>query len=476
MRNTKYILSTIAAFFFALLPYAGFAQIERESTIDASETEQAQPQYLSLDDCKQLAIENNAKIKNAELDIEAAEQTKKGVFTKYFPQVSIQGGAFKAQDPFLDMDIGGSKGFNVTFENQRINEILQTLTSIYGPYMSLPELNVSGVDGGFVGGAMAIQPVFMGGRIVNGNKLAGLGVDAAKLQTEIAHNEVNLKTEELYWTIISLQEKAKILVSVNELLDTLYRDASGAVEAGIIHRNDLLKVTLKQSEVKSMELKLNNGMRLAKSALCQHIGIPYDENMVLTDTIGKIYNPQVYYSDHKEAIKNRIEYELLDISVEAERLKKKLIVGEALPQIAVGAGYTCNNIMDKFKTNGLVFATLSIPISGWWEKSYEIKKQNVNYQKAYNQRKDLDEQMLLQMQMAWNDLNEAYSQVLISEQTVETAMENLKFSTDNYNAGMISTSEVLEAQSLLQQAESQLAENKVDYLIKVTKYRQMTKR
>lgn len=476
MKKAKYIQLIAVAITAILFSYSAKAQTERETTVGNIDTEQTEPQYLSLDDCRQMALENNAKVQNAALDIEAAEQTKKGVFTKYFPQVSINGGAFHAQKPFLDMDIGGSEGFNVTFENQRINEILQTLTNVYGPYMSMPEINVNGLDGGIVCSAMAIQPVYAGGRIVNGNKLANLGVEAAKLQTQMARNEVDLKTEELYWTIISLQEKAKILVSVNELLDTLYRDASGAVEAGVIHRNDLLKVTLKQSEIKSMELKLNNGMRLAKSALCQHIGIPYDENMILTDTIGDIPNPQIYHTDHHEAIKNRIEYELLDISVEAERLKKKLIVGEALPQIAVGAGYTCNTLMDKFNTNGLVFATLSIPISGWWEKSYEIKKQNVNYQKAYNQRKDLDEQMLLQMQMAWNDLSESYSQVKISEQTVETAEENLKFSTDNYNAGMIGMSEVLEAQSLLQQAESQLAEDKIDYMIKVTKYQQMTER
>lgn len=475
MRNTKYILIIILAVYFAFIPYIGFSQYERESTTDVVEIDQASKQYLSLDECKQLAVQNNAKIQNAELDIEAAQQTKNGAFTKYFPQVSINGGAFKASNPFLDMDLGDGS-MNITFENMRINDILQTLYNVYGPYFNSPEINIQGLDGGIVCGAMAVQPVFVGGRIVNGNKLAKLGVEAAKLQAEIARNEVDMKTEELYWTIISLQEKSKILESVNSLLDTLYRDASGAVEAGIIHNNDLLKVTLKQSEMKANELKLNNGIRLAKSALCQHIGITYNENIILSDTIGIVPNPQRYRANHEEAIKDRIEYELLDLSVDAENLKKKMLIGEALPQIAIGAGYTCNTLMDKFNSNALVFATLQIPISGWWEKSYEIKKQNVNYQKAYNQRKDLDEQMLLQMQMAWNDINESYLLIITAEQTEDNAEENLKYATDQYNAGMISTSEVLEAQTLLQQAKSQLAENKVDYMIKLTKYIQMTER
>lgn len=444
---------------------------QNELTTFESEENGAIANTLSLDECKRLATENNAKIKNAELDIEAAELTKKGVFTKYFPQVSIKGGAFKATDPLLDMDMNN---VDIDFGNLAMNNVFTTLYNVYGPYLNA-DINVKGLDDGIVGGVMAVQPVFVGGRIVNGNKLAGLGVEAAKLQTQMARNETDLKTEELYWTIISLQEKQKIIKSVNQLLNTLYRDASGAVDAGVIHKNDLLKVTLKQSEMKTNELKLNNGIRLAKSALCQHIGVPYDENLVLSDTIGEIPNPSIYRADHTEAIKGRIEYQLLDLGTDAERLKKKLIVGEALPQIAVGAGYTCNTLMDKFKTNGLVFATLSIPISDWWEKSYDIKKQELNCTKAENQRRDLDEQMLLQMQMAWNDLDESYSQVLIAQQTAETAEENLKLSTDNYAAGMVSMSDVLEAQTLLQQAQSQLADSKVDYMIKLTKYKQMTR-
>ena len=63
---------------------------QNEFTTSDIEKAEVSAQHLSLDECKRLAIENNAKIKNAELDIEAAELTKKGVFTKYFPQVSIK--------------------------------------------------------------------------------------------------------------------------------------------------------------------------------------------------------------------------------------------------------------------------------------------------------------------------------------------------------------------------------------------------
>ena len=143
-----------------------FAQNEL-TTFESGEND-AIDNTLSLDECKRLAIENNAKIKNAELDIKAAELTKKGVFTKYFPQVSIKGGAFKATDPLLDMEIGKGNA-NVDFGNLAMNNVFTTLYNVYGPYIDA-SANVKGLDDGIVGGVMAVQPVFVGGRIVNGNK------------------------------------------------------------------------------------------------------------------------------------------------------------------------------------------------------------------------------------------------------------------------------------------------------------------
>ncbi|HOH84707.1 MAG TPA: TolC family protein [Bacteroidales bacterium] len=222
---------------------------------------------FSLDSCKKMAVANNAKVKNALLEIEAAGQTKKAAFTRYFPHVSAAGSAFMSNESFIDVDLN-DVDLNVTFEDQRLNEILQTLYSNYGNYLPDATLNAQMMDKGIVAGVTAVQPVFAGGRIVHGNQLAKLGVEASHYKYNMAEDGVLLKTEEYYWLVVSLKEKLKTIASAEKLLDTLYKDVNGAFESGVIIQNDLLKVKLKQNELSSNRLKLENGIALATMGLC----------------------------------------------------------------------------------------------------------------------------------------------------------------------------------------------------------------
>jgi len=432
----------------------------------------------SLDSCKKMAILNNAKVKNALLEVDAAGQTKKAAFTKYFPEISATGSAFKSNRSFIDVDLN-DVDLNVTFEDQRLNEILQTLYYNYGDYLPDATINAKTMDNGIVGGVTAIQPVFAGGRIVRGNQLAKLGVEASEYKCNIAEDEVLLKTEESYWLIISLKEKLRTLASAEKLLDTLYKDVSGALESGVIIQNDLLKVKLKQNELRSNRLKLENGISLATMALCQYIGLSSQEQIQLTDSIDfdqDVPAPWSYKTAHDEALKNRNEYKLLDLSVESERLKKQMLIGETLPQAGVGAGYLYNNLMGKNNTNAVVFATVTVPLSGWWEAGYNINKQKIQQQIAENNRNDKNELLLLQMQQAWNSVEESYSQILLAKEAMDEADQNLKVTTDYYRSGMKTISEVLEAQTLLQQARNQYTDLAIQYRIKLTSYLQMVKK
>lgn len=59
-----------------------------------------------------------------------------------------------------------------------------------------------------MGGVTAVQPLFAGGQIVNGNKLAGLGVDVSKLQLEKSENDVELTAEQYFWQLVALNENS----------------------------------------------------------------------------------------------------------------------------------------------------------------------------------------------------------------------------------------------------------------------------
>ena len=322
-------------------------------------------------------------------------------------------------------------------------------------------------------GITAVQPVFAGGRIVTGNKLANLGITASEYQIELYLKDILLKTESAFWQIISLEEKLTTINVAKSMLDTIYKDVTGAAEAGLITNNNVLTVKLKIHEINSNLLRLNNGIKLAKMALCQQIGIEYNDSIKFVDNIATIENPEQIKKVHAEVLPNRIEYKLLNLSVEAENLQKRMKLGEVLPQAAVGVGYMYNNFLEKHNANLIGFFTVSIPISDWWQNKYSMKYHKTKCEIAAQKRDDMQEKLMLQMQLAWNELVEAYSQVQLLEKTIDEAEANLKFVNDNYLAGMVSVSELLQSQTLLQQSKDQYTDAKINYKIKYLMYKQM---
>ena len=78
------------------------------------------------------------------------------------------------------------------------------------------------------------------------------------------------------------------------------------------------------------------------------------------------------------------------------------------------------------------------------------------------------------MQKTWNDLDETYKQIEVANQTIKQAEENLKINSDNYKAGIVNISDMLEAQAILQQAKDQLTDIRANYKVKLVSYLQVT--
>lgn len=401
---------------------------------------------LSLEECREMALENNAKMKNARLDVEGAREGKKEAFTKYFPNVSAVGTAFKANHGMMDMSV-------------------------------IPGLlELSMMDDGLLGGVTAIQPVFAGGQIVNGNKLADLALEVSRYQMRQSEDEVALTVERYYWQWISLHEKLRTIEIVESLVGSLYKDVEVAVGAGVTTRNDLLQVQLKKNGVASDRLRVENGLRLSKMVLAQYIGIGEDDFEIDFTLPAEVPSPELYRVSHEEALPTTLSYKLLEKNVEAARLQQKLKVGQYLPTVGIGAGYMYHDLLDKDRPFGMVFATVAIPISDWWGGSHAIRKQKLQVKAAEYSRQNANELLLVQMRKLWNELEESYKQVKLSEGSIATAEENVRLNTDYYKAGTVTLSDLLDAQSLLQQSRDQYTGDYTAYLIKRTEYLQATGR
>ncbi len=425
----------------------------------------AQPTY-TLDRCRQLALENNARIKNGNLEVEASEQVRKAAFTHYFPTVRATGLTVRFNDPLINIDIPGG---NLPVYNGDPSTLPGATQFAYFPGMSMAML-----DKMTTGAVMATQPVFAGGRIWNGNRLASLGSRVSTEKLALTTTEVLLETEKQYWQILTLKEKMKTLDRYDSLLKNLGKDAAAAYNAGLIHYNEVLKVSLKSGELEMNRLKMENGVRMATMALCRHIGISFDPAMVLADSIVIPADPAAYHTDHASAVEKRSEYRLVNEKVNAGRLQYRMKLGEYMPEAGVGVGAFTYNMSKEWNNNLMAFGSLSIPLSGWWEASHTLKEQRLKQQIAANEAEDAAGLLKLDMENAWCRVTESWKQVKIAEQSIRQAEQNLKITQDNYRAGVNSTSDLLEAQASIQATHDSLAEARHAFCVALADYRRAT--
>lgn len=419
----------------------------------------------SLADCERMAIENNRKLQNAALSVEAARQTRKEAFTSYFPEVSGTGAWFNANHSLARTEISTSGLLSPELGSMLPPELLGALPT------SAP---VSLLKNGIVGGVTATMPVFAGGRIVNGNKLAKVGEEAANLQRALTEDEIVLTTSTYFWQVINLQEKLETVGSIEEMLDRLQRDVEAAVDAGMTTRNDLLRVQLQIQDVASSRLKIENAITVCKMLLVQFIGADADDFELQYSMTKTGEKPLALYCDPRQAVMNRTETGLLDLNVRAAKLKKRISFGEQLPSVGFGGGYLYNDLLGKSNNSGVIYASVSIPISGWWKGSHAHKRHRILERQAENDRTDKIELMTVETKQIWNELVEAYEQLLLAETAIEQSTENLRIVENTYRAGTVPLTELLDAQVLFRQSHNQYSDAYSVYRIKELKYKQIT--
>lgn len=390
------------------------------------------------------ALQNNVRMKNSDNDLEAARQAKKQAFTKYFPTVSATGIGYMADKGLLEMSLA-------------------------------PGMEMSMMKNGIMGGVSAQLPLFTGGRILNANRLADVGVETSRQQRRVSQNEVALTAETYFWQAVMLKEKLKTVEAVERQLDKFAKDADAAVAAGVSDRNDLLQVNLRKNETRSNRITLENALTTAKRLLAQYTGHDGDSIDVSADMSGGLPpSPLQLYADPKTALSQTAEYALMEQNVKANRLKYKMTVGQNLPTVAIGGGYMYDDLMDKSHSFWLGFATVSIPLSGWWGGSHEMKKQRLAVRNAENTLQDNSQLLVIGMENKWNDMNDAYRKIGIAMESIAQAEENLRLHDDYYRAGTATMSDLLEAQTLYQNSRSAYVEAYAEYQIKKREYLQAT--
>ena len=262
----------------------------------------------------------------------------------------------------------------------------------------------------YMGGIQVEQPLYMGGKIRAAYKMSLLGKEMAQLSETLTASEVIVKTDQAYAQVIKAKEMKKVADKYNAVLVELKKNVESAYKHGLKPQNDVLKVQVKLNESELNIRKAGNALRLATMNLCHYIGKPLTSDIRTADNFPEVAQDiRLQISD----ISARPEYAILNQQVAIAKQQVKLNRSELLPQIGVKGSYDYIhgleiNDQDLFNKGSFsVLLNVSVPLFHFGERTNKVRAAKAKLEQTRLEQENMNEQMLLELTQAANNLDEA---------------------------------------------------------------------
>ena len=420
---------------------------------------------LTLEECRNLAIQNNKELQISGEKIKMADNEKKAAFTKYFPQLSANGAYMWNQKDINLLDMGAlSSSLSSSLGGLAQLPMIQHLMSGVNDMQHLDVQNI------WVGNVSLVQPVFMGGKIVNYNQITKFAKQLAESMNNLQLQDLIYKTDETYWQVISLVNKKKLADAYVDLLRKMDSDVTAMIYEGVATEADGLSVKVKLNEAEMAQTKVENGLALTRMLLAQICGLSLEEDLSLADE--KLDNFPVETTqasaDLNEAFMNRNELRSLDLTTKIYKRKERIALAEMLPNVALAANYfvTNPNVFNGFKNDfaGMfnVGVMVKVPLSGWWEGTYRRNSAKAETRIKTLEWQDAREKIELQVNQSVYKVNEANKKLTASSRNMENAEENLRRANFGFEEGVIPALNLMEAQTAWVSARSSLIDAQIE--------------
>ena len=465
-------------------------------------------QVLSLQNCRDMALENNKNLKISEEKVKMADYDKKIAWANYFPTISAQGTYMHNEkkiqllsddkintlstmgttlqgdvnnfiDPIISDLMQNPLMYQLIMNNPELLSLIQdlhhigaleTLDAIGQEVSSNFILDTRNVYGGMV---TVMEPVYAGGKIRAYNKMASYAQDLAEMQLTTEQQEIIVTTDKAYWQIVSLANKQKLTENYVELLRTMSNNVDKLVEEGMATNADKLSIKVKLNDAELTLVRVQNGVALSKMLLCQSCGMPLDSEIILEDENLEDVVIPTYNSEYTEEdiMNNRPELQSLTIATKIYDKKVNIARSEFLPTVAVFGNYVVTNpsVFNGFENEFRGFynfgVVAKVPLFHFGEGYNKIRKAKSEAMITQLKLEDTKELVMLQVNQYEKQIKEAESRLQMTTEKMSDAEENLRMATVGFNEGVIPSSTLEAAQTSWMQAHSEYIDAKIDVIM-----------
>lgn len=409
----------------------------------------ANSRELTLHQCRQMALQTDEDLQIARNRVKQADLDRGIAKTAYFPKFDINGGAFY---------LTPNPSMGATMDIQ-----------MRGVYMA---------------GISLTQPIYTGGKIISGNKLARIGREVSEDQLEAMRMDVLAEAEKSYWMYVAVLSKIDMVEAYMTQLDSIYEFTKTAYEIGMTTELNVNRVESRRSELRYRLRQARSGAELCRMALCRVIGVEENEPIIPVESLDGAEKPEIGFY----GIDNRPELNMAKKNIEVKKLDVRMTLADFLPTIGMQIGWNAfgNMRMTSYTAlpdgslypftqaidyRGFVGAiSVSIPVFHWGEGYKKVKRAKMEVENASLALEKNRKLMELQARQSYSNYIDGYELIASATKALDEAMANLQAVTEQYQAGLMTLTDLLEAQAQWHTTYSNLIEAKTQYKINEVEY------
>lgn len=445
----------------------------------------AQPRHLTLDSCRALALQSNTHLKiSGEKQAESAELRRMAA-SQFFPRATVNGAYLWNQKniQLLSNDqknslthLGSNAVNSISYPSWFPSSIQTALTNLLESRIGQPvdaigervvEATEFDLQNIWVGAATIYQPIYMGGKLRALYQAARATDELNGLRHDKEQDDLMLSVDEAYWRLVSVRQKLALAQQYADLLDTLQRNVELMVEAEVSTQADLAKVRVKHNEARMSLTKAQSGLELSKMALEQLCGLSFGGDYEFADPVELTSREALDSLDLESVFALRSEMRQLQQADRIAQAGVRVARSMLLPNLVVQGSYIVSNpnlfngVQNEFDGMFTVGAVLNFPIAHpgaiYATRAAKHRRAQVQYQMQ-----EAREMITLQVNKLNYELRVANAKLVEATSNMEEAEENLRLAQDSFAAGVISSSDLLMAQTAWQRAGSDLLDARIE--------------
>lgn len=308
--------------------------------------------------------------------------------------------------------------------------------------------------------AGASLPLYTGGRIEGAILAADREREAAGQDRAGGERDLVLETTLAYWSLVTARESARVLAESIASYEAHLKDSRNRFDVGVAASNEVLTVQVERDRAELGRLQAENGAEVANANLARILGLPTSTRIETTEPVtAPAAEPEDEEALAAAALDARPELLALRERIASARASALVRRAATRPQVGLSLGYDYANpntrifpLRDEFEATWTAGVTLGFNAWDGGRTAAAVEEAEARASALERRLEDTERRLRLDVASRLADLRTARAALDVSRRNLEAARENLRVAQDRYREGVIPSSDLLDAETLLLRA------------------------